>query len=275
MSETAAVERTWKHWTEPEWVEVDGLRTAYRRKGTGAPLLYLHGAGMTRQWLPLHDELAKSFDVIVPEHPGFGDTEMPEWLRTFDDMVLHYDAFLRVLGIEDAHVVGHSLGAWIAAETAIFYPTRFASLTLISGMGLRMPEDPSGNPFFWSPTVANEKVFNGLAESYMEFLAQEGDIEQMLQEYGEATTFARLCWNPRYDVRLDRLLRRIECPTLVLHPADDNFIPRSHAERFVELIPGARLEIVEGANGEPATHVVIVQQPERVAAAIAQHGGAA
>ena len=47
MSDAATAERTWKHWTEPSWIEVDGLPTAYRRKGSGAPLLYLHGAGMT------------------------------------------------------------------------------------------------------------------------------------------------------------------------------------------------------------------------------------
>ena len=49
----ATVPRPRNFYTEPEWIEVGGLRVAYRRKGTGEPTLYLHGAGLTRMWLPL------------------------------------------------------------------------------------------------------------------------------------------------------------------------------------------------------------------------------
>ena len=140
-------------------------------------------------------------------------------------------------------------------------------------MGLRMPDDPSGNPFHWSPTEAGQRIFNGLAERYADYLGREGGVDQTIHEYGEATTFARLCWNPRYDVRLDRCLGRVATPTLVLHPADDAFIPRSHAERYAELIPGARLEVIDGAGGEPASHVVTIQQPAALARRIAAHAG--
>src|SRR5262245_10464043 len=85
----ATEQRDWAHWSEPAWIEGDGdLRTAYRRKGTGDALVYFHGAGLTRMWLPLYEELSGSFDTIVPEHPGFGDTELPDWLFAFDDLVL-------------------------------------------------------------------------------------------------------------------------------------------------------------------------------------------
>ncbi|HWT91360.1 MAG TPA: alpha/beta hydrolase [Solirubrobacteraceae bacterium] len=272
---SGTTERKWAHWTEPSWVEVDGLATAYRRKGAGEPLLFLHGAGLTRQWLPLYDALARTFDVIVPEHPGFGDTELPDWLETFDDLVLHYDALLRTLGIERPHVVGHSLGGWTAAELAVFYPERFASLTLISAMGLRVPEAPAADPFRWSEAKAGEMLLNGVGEQYAEFLQQDEEpLEQMLHEYGEGITFARLTWNPRYDVRLDRRLGRLQTPTLVLHPADDNYIPVAHSERYAELIPGARLEVLDGQDGEPASHVITIQQPERIAALVAAHTAA-
>jgi hypothetical protein len=50
-----AVPRPRHFYTEPEWVDVGEVRTAYRRKGEGEPVLYLHGNGFTRMWLPFHD----------------------------------------------------------------------------------------------------------------------------------------------------------------------------------------------------------------------------
>src|SRR5207253_2649981 len=129
---TEAAERNWPYYTEPEWVEVRGLRTALRRKGVGEPVVYLHGAGLTRRWLPLYERLAERVDLLVPEHPGFGDTPSPEWLDGFDDLVLHYDELFDLLGLERVHLVGHSLGGWIAADLAVFYPRRVKSLTLIT-----------------------------------------------------------------------------------------------------------------------------------------------
>lgn len=272
--DTATLEaRSWAHWTRPSWANADGLETAYRREGAGEPLLFLHGAGLTRMWLPLYARLAESFDVIVPEHPGFGDTAMPEWLEGIDDLVLHYDALLDALGLGDGrvHLVGHSLGAWVAASLALTYPRRFASLTLMAPIGLRVPEAPPADPFRWSPEVALETLFSGAGERYGEYLEQEGEVEDTLHAYGESITFARLTWNPRYDVRLDRRLARVASPTQVIGFADDRFVPAEHPRRWAELIPGATHVSLDGAAGEPASHLAIVQQPDRLAELIAAH----
>jgi pimeloyl-ACP methyl ester carboxylesterase len=266
---TVTEQRGWAHWTEPSWLTSDGeLPTAYRRKGSGDPLVYFHGAGMTRMWLPLYDELSRSFDTIVPEHPGYGDTPLPDWLAGFDDMVLHYDTVFERLGLDRAHLVGHSLGGWVAANFAIFYPSRVASLTLIAPLGLRVPEDSPVDMFRLSPEGGSELLFSGVAERYLDYLVQGDDLENTLHEYGEAITLARLMWNPRYDRRLDFRLGRVVAPTLVVAPADDRMVPRSHSERYAELIPNARLVTVEGARDEPASHAVIVQQPQELGALI-------
>lgn len=275
--DTATLEaRSWAHWTTPSWVTVDGLETAYRREGAGEPLLFLHGAGLTRMWQPLYARLAESFDTIVPEHPGFGDTAMPEWLEGIDDLVLHYDALLDGLGLGDApvHLAGHSLGAWIAASLAITYPRRFASLTLMAPIGLRVPEAPPADPFRWSPEAALETLFSGVGERYLEYLQQAGEVEDTLHAYGESIAFARLAWNPRYDVRLDRRLARVAAPTQVIGFADDRFVPAAHPRRWAELIPGARHRCLEGADGEPASHLAVVQQPAQLAALIGDHARA-
>ena len=272
MSETTEAVREWAHWTEPEWVEVDGLKTAYRREGGGEPLVFLHGAGLTRAWLPLYDQLSHTFDVIVPEHPGFGDTKMPAWLRGMDDLVLHYDGLLRELGVEAAHLVGHSLGGWAAAYLAIFYPERFRSLTLIAPVGLRMPEAPVADPFRMSPEMAMEMLLSGASpEKYGPYFERGDEIESTIHAYSESITFARLMWNPRYDVKLDHRLQRIKIPTQIVWAEDDRLIPAAHGARWAELIDGAQLTTVEGTPDEPTGHMVIIQQPERLAAVITGH----
>jgi pimeloyl-ACP methyl ester carboxylesterase len=262
---------TWAHWTEPSYVDVDGLRTAYRRVGRGPTLLYLHGAGLTRAWLPLYAHLSESFDVVVAEHPGFGDTPMPDWLKGIDDLVLHYDGVIRGLGLEDVHLVGHSLGGWIAAYLAIFYPDRFRSLSLITPAGLRVPEAPTADPFRMSPEIALDTLLGSAGERYLEYFDRGDETEAMIHDYAESITFARLMWNPRYDVALDRRLGRIAIPTQVIGVDDDRLIPAEHPQRWAELIPGAELRTLTGSADEPTGHLAIIQQPARLAAMVAEH----
>ena len=264
---------TWQHWTEPSWLVVDSLRTAYRRRGSGESLLYLHGAGLTRAWLPLYQELSRTFDTIVPEHPGYGDTPMPEWLTGIDDLTLHYDALIRELALEEVHLVGHSLGGWIAAYLAIFYPERFRSLTLITPVGLRIPEAPMADPFRLSPESALDLLLGSEGPKYLAYFDRGDQVESTIHAYAESITFARLLWNPRYDVKLDRRLARVRIPTLVVAAEDDHLIPAIHPARWAELIDGARLEIVHGEKG-PTGHLVIIQEPDRLASLIADHANA-
>jgi len=173
----ASLERMWAHYSEPSFIEVDGLRTAYRRKGVGERLVYLHGGGLTRLWLPFLEELAADHDVIAPEHPGFGDTGSPETLEDMHDYVLHYDALLDAFGLNDVHLVGHSLGGWIAAELAVFYPRRFRSLMLITPAGLRVADriaPPGLDSFRLEPEEALAALLNGRSDRYTEFFEQEG-----------------------------------------------------------------------------------------------------
>ena len=76
------------YYTEPERIDVAALPTAYRREGTGEPVLMLHGAGLTRMWLPFYAAAAKNCDFIAPEHPGFGETPLPDWLSGINDVEL-------------------------------------------------------------------------------------------------------------------------------------------------------------------------------------------
>jgi len=271
----------WPYWTEPQRADIDGWSTAYRRKGEGDPLLYLHAAGphgtsMTRAWLPFYEALCGGFDVIVPEHPGFGDTPMPDWLAGMDDLVLHYDELVRAFGAEGAHLVGHGLGGWLAAYLAIFYPERFRSLTLIAPVGLRVPDTSIADPFRMSPEMAVETFLSGApTERYAEYFQRGEEIESTIHAYRESISLARLMWNPRYDITLDRRLGRIRIPTLVVAAEDDRFVPSRQAERWSELIPGAQLSVLPGEPGERTSHLMLLQRPTQLADAVAAHAATA
>jgi pimeloyl-ACP methyl ester carboxylesterase len=252
------------HYSEPDIVEVRGLRVAYRRKGSGPPTLFLHGPGSTRMWLPFYEQMSRSVDFIAPEHPGFGDTPAPEWLEGFDDLVLHYRDLLDVFGLDRIHLIGFSLGGWIAADFAIFYPERLQSLTLITPAGLRVPGAPMADIMRMPPERIPDLLFNGRSQDYLEFLTDPHDLDALLRGYSEASTMARLAWNPRYDRKLDRRLARVTCPALIVEPDEDRLIPNAHCRRWAELLPNARLERV-GGRANPTGHGLIMQEPERAA----------
>jgi len=261
MTETAAAARpSSRFYTDPSRLHVGDLDVAYRRKGSGEPLVFLHGAGSTRMWLPFYERLSQTCDVIAPEHPGFGDTEFPEWLDGFDDLVLHYRDFFDALQLDRVNLVGYSLGGWIAAHLAIFYPERVKSLTLITPAGLHVPEAPTVDLFGIPPEQIPELLFNGNVLQYVDFLPDPTSLDDIVQAFGEMGTVARLTWSPRYDPKFERRLPSVRVPTLVVGAEDDWLIPNVHADRWAEIIPGARLERIAGTG-----HGLIMQEPDRTA----------
>jgi pimeloyl-ACP methyl ester carboxylesterase len=225
-------------------------------------------------WLPLFEALAADHDLIAPEHPGFGDTSLPDTFEDFYDYVLHYDGFLSSLDLDPVHLVGHSLGGWIAAELVCFYPRRFSSLTLVTAAGLRVAkriDRPGRDTFRLDPTEAAEALVNGRADRYLEYFVQEGPPGDVINAYSEATTRALLTWNPRYDRKLDHRLQRARLPTLVLAAEEDRIVPNAVAARYAEVMPNARLVTVAGPAGEPSSHVLPLEHPSEVAALISAH----
>ena len=78
-----------------------------RRGGAGPPLLFLHGAGGVGAWLPFLRYLAERFDVICPDHPGFGRSGDLDHIRRIGDFASFYGDFIADLGVTQigrAHV---------------------------------------------------------------------------------------------------------------------------------------------------------------------------
>ena len=72
-------------------------RTLVRRGGTGQPLLFLHGAGGLPGWQPFLATLADRYDVIAPDHPGYGQSDTPAWLEEVSDLAQFIWSFSNIL----------------------------------------------------------------------------------------------------------------------------------------------------------------------------------
>ena len=75
---------------EIETLVTRGTRVRVHRAGKGKPVLFLHGAGGWPAWLPFFERLSQRFALTVPEHPGFGGSDDPRWLRDVPDLAMYY-----------------------------------------------------------------------------------------------------------------------------------------------------------------------------------------
>src|SRR5438477_255650 len=141
------------------FIEVDGCRLNLRRGGSGEPLLYLHGASGAPAVLPFMEKLAQRFDVLVPEHPGFGASDEPGWLENMHDLAYFYLDVLESLELRGLHLVGSSLGGWLALEMAVRDASRLKSLLLVGPAGISAPGVKPGDIFLWSPEELARNLF--------------------------------------------------------------------------------------------------------------------
>jgi pimeloyl-ACP methyl ester carboxylesterase len=195
--------------------------------GDGPPLVFLHGAGGIERWLPFFDLLAKHHAVMAPEHPGFGASDNPAFIRDVPDVAMYYldffDALAEASGGEKIHLVGQSVGGWIAAELATRNGAHLKSLTLLAPAGIRVKGILSGDNFMWSHEETSRNLVYDQAYAERAIAAgtamDEGQRDRLLANRYAA---AKLGWEPRwFDPALERWLHRIKVPTLVLWGADD------------------------------------------------------
>src|SRR3979409_1713455 len=165
-----------------ELITVDGATVRLLRGGSGTPVVFLHGAGGRTGWMRFLEELSQRFAVYAPEHPGFGQSDDPPWLDSVGDLAYFYLDFLKALGLERVHLMGTSLGGWIAAEMAVRDTARLASLTLVGAVGItaqgetipdmfRMPVEENLRRFYADQERAARRV-GDVAKADMRLVAK-------------------------------------------------------------------------------------------------------
>jgi pimeloyl-ACP methyl ester carboxylesterase len=243
----------------------DRLRMRVLFKGSGPALVFFHGPwGL--MWDPFLDELAQSFTVYAPEHPGTTPGQ-PDDIYNLDDLwdlVLCYDELLEGLGLKAPAFVGHSFGAMVACEVAAAYPGRASRLALIDPLGLWRDDAPITNWMLLNPGELPRHVFRDPdSEAARWMFAPSGNEEAL------ATARVRLTWAmgatgkfiwPIPDKGLKKRIHRITAPTLLIWGKEDGLVPTVYAEEFARHIAGARIEIVDQAG-----HAPHLERPKTVA----------
>lgn len=249
-------------------VTVNGVRVHYVRQGRGAPLLLLHGftVGSSRlTYGPSFGPLARNFDVIAPDLPGYGFSGSPDTLYSTADYVAFVVGFMDALGLERANLVGFSKGGAIALGVGLEHPERLHKLILVSAYALNrwvtlpfLPYLALRSPwlirFFWRslrryrrllPWYLRHVIFGDAGAVTEQLLAE---VREPLSKEGSERAF--IAWLRgelgmfHYATDYSRRLDELRVPTLFLHGTRDLVVPVQGARRAVRRAPDAQLQLV-------------------------------
>lgn len=248
------------------FVDLHGAKLFLRRDGRGEPLLFLHGVQGLPGWTEALARLGESFTVIAPDHPGFGRSDTPEWIDDVDDLAYFYLDLLQKLADGRVHIVGHSLGGWIAMAIAIRSTAQIQSLTLIDSAGISVPGVKRGDMFIGSPQETGRLLFAG-EEAAARWSAAWQASDELKETYDKnRAAAAKYTWQPRlHDPRLMKWLHRIDVPLHIVWGEADWLIPVAHGEALQRAIGrgGAPLTILPGVG-----HLCDIEAPAAVAEAV-------
>lgn len=252
-------------------VEVDGIRVAYDRSGSGPSLVLLHGAlSDSRIWRWMSADLARDHTVIAWDAPGFGQSSDIEDTWRAGHFADALAAFVELLGLEQPHIVGHSFGTMVALSLCELHPELPASLVLIGGyagwagslppdevahrleMFLAMADlgdrfDPKSYPGFFTRLIPPER---------------NHALTSMMRENLRPAT-VRAAGHIGAETDLRPMLHSIDVPTLVLHGEADDRSPLTNANMLHAAIPGSTLAVLPTLG-----HACLVEDPEACAAQI-------
>jgi pimeloyl-ACP methyl ester carboxylesterase len=240
-------------------LKVRGVKINLYRAGSGPTVLFLHGAGGVPQWLPFFDKMADRYELLVPEHPGFGGSDDPPSIRSMADLAMFYLDFVEEAELDRIHLIGNSLGGWLAAEILIRNRAHFLSLVQLAPAGIRVKGVPCGDNFIWAPEEAVRNLYYDQSVADR-ILAMKPSDEQMDIMLKNRFTVAKFGWQPRwYNPDLEKWLHRIKLPALIVWGTDDRIMPPEYAAVWRERLPSARfVQIKECGHLPHVEHAALV-----------------
>ncbi len=234
-------------------LSLSGIDLELTEQGSGRPLLFLHpGDGLhpERPWL---SALAKSFRVIAPSHPGWGQSSLPDWMGSVDDLAYLYLELADHLDLQDAVLVGSSFGGWIAAEMAVRNTSRFSRLVLADPLGIKVTDRETrdiADMHAMSRTDYMAAAWADPAKGEVDYTKlPETELAQIVRGREALALFG---WKPyMHNPRLKPWLHRIAVPTLVVWGEQDRIVSKAYCEAWAKALPNAKLETIAKAGHYP------------------------
>jgi pimeloyl-ACP methyl ester carboxylesterase len=242
-----------------ETLTVDGVKTAVFTAGKGEPLVFFHGASVM-EGFDFAEAWTDRFRVIVPHHPGFGQSGDDPTFTELHDYIMHYVKLFDMMKLDKVNLVGLSLGGYLAAQFASEQGHRVKRLGLIAPAGMIDLKNPPLDIL----AVPGETIPALLVSNFdviKKFLPEKPDLDFVGERYREAGTVARLLWEHPANPKFMRHLHRIDMPTMIVWGDEDKLIPVQQTETWRKFIPKADIKIYKGAG-----HLVHLEKPEAVEA---------
>lgn len=248
-------------------VEVGGQRARLIERGSGSPVVVLHGwGGRIESMTPVVDCLASSFRVVALDLPGFGESPLPAGVWGTADYATFVRDVLAERGVTRGHFVGHSYGAKTSLYLAATTPSLVDKLVLQGSSGLRTPPSLKARLKRTVSKAARTVGKAGRPGRRVRDAVYERIQSQDYRDAGELRpTLVKVV-----NEDLSSLLPRVQAPTLLVWGSDDDAVPLRHAHTMEQHIPDAGLVVFEGAG-----HFAYLDEPDRFCVVVRHFLGAA
>ena len=247
---------------------VNGIELSYERVGSGQPLVLLHGYPLDHHlWDGLVPLLTDTFDLILPDLRGFGESSTVTSPYSLDDFASDIVGLLDHLQLAQAHIAGHSMGGYISLAFARLYSERVSGLALVgSQAAVDAPERREGR-YKTAAEVAEKGiggVVNTMAPKFTPNQELLDPVRQMMQRQAPAAYIGAL---KAMAERLDStgLVAEFKFPVVLVHGEADELIPVARAREIKATVPQAQLVELPGVG-----HLPMLEAPQETAQAIRQ-----
>lgn len=244
-------------------VNLPAASISYDRVGSGRPLVLLHGYPLNRRiWQAVALQLAAHFDVIVPDLRGFGRSTAHQSVENISDFAADTVGLLDTLDLPGAHLVGHSMGGYIALALTSMFPDRVLGLGLVSSQTLSDADDRK-EVRLKAAIEIEETGTDGVAKSMSVQLAASAELRASLHTMiAVQHPHALSCAQRAMAMRLDQSLvaKHKGDQLMILHGDVDQLIPVSRARELHVLCPSAQYVELAGVG-----HLPMMEVPEAVA----------
>jgi pimeloyl-ACP methyl ester carboxylesterase len=239
-------------------VDVNGRSTEILVGGSGEPLVFLHGGGIIEGFEPF-ESLTDQFSVYVPLMPGYGSTESEPAVTGSKGVVDNVGEVFDALGVDEVVLVGHSLGAWRAAQFAAQHPQRITALVLAAPFGMDVPEHPAPDLSGLPPGDVLAALTNDLS-IFDGRLPTGPDPEFMAARDRERRALGHYFPGP-VDHNLLAAVTGLNRPTLILWGDQDRTTPVGHLEAWQKALPNSTSTVFPDTG-----HLLFHERPEAVRA---------
>ena len=249
---------------------VDGVRLRWLEGGQGETLVLLHGFGADKDnYTRVARFLTPYFRVVIPDLPGFGDSQrLEDAAYPFADQTRRLHGLLHGLGITRCHIAGSSMGGAIAALYGAYYPDEVQSRWLLAPAGVDGSQDSemaahfraTGESLLLPTSVADFRRVMDLAVEIKPALTPSIRKTLGTRAMNDLALHTRIFEEIAFAEPINETMRTSDVPTLIVWGDRDRVLHVSGASILHETLPNSRLIIMEGLG-----HLPMVEAPQESA----------